>query len=74
MRQAAAPIWYCTKWIFNKIITEQRLWRVQAAVRCDFPAAMSFARKLGFVMEGCMKHYCMDRTDAFLYAYTREVK
>ncbi len=44
--------------------------RIEATVREDFQVGHSYMRYLGFKVEGLMKCYEPDGTDAFLYART----
>ena len=43
--------------IFEDTIKKHKLWRVQAACRADWPAALRFAKFMGFEEEGLMKKY-----------------
>jgi hypothetical protein len=48
------------------------LWRVQCAVRTDFPEACRFVEHLGFVREGVMVRFDPAGQDAALYALVRK--
>jgi len=41
--------------------------RVQAPLRADLPAGVSFAKYMGFKQESVMKRYNPDKTDALMY-------
>lgn len=45
-----------------------RLYRLQAIVRCDWPQAQKFVKRLGFVKEGVLKKYGADQSDYIMYA------
>ena len=52
----------------DKIVDEDGLRRLQAAVRSDFPAAHRFIEFLGFRREGLMRSYGPGGDDYFMYA------
>ena len=52
---------------FYEIVKDAGLWRVQAPLKSDFPAGVSFARYMGFELESVMKKYHADGTDALMY-------
>ena len=56
----------------KEIMDKKGLWRVEATVRCDFPAGASYLRYMGFKREGRMEQNEPDRTDSFLYAITKK--
>ena len=58
--------------ILNGLIEENGYWRVEATVRCDFPAGISYLRWMGFEQEGRLRCHEPDRTDSFLYAIIRD--
>lgn len=51
----------------NKIIKQRGYRRVQATCRRNYLAGMSYLRYLGFSVEGIMRAYEPDGTDAYLY-------
>jgi hypothetical protein len=58
--------------VFDKAIEDCKLWRAEAAIRCDFPRAIALIEHLGFTREGCMRKYFPDKTDAFIYAKVKD--
>ena len=58
----------------KELMVEHNFWRVQATVRCDFPAASTYIEWLGFKREGRMEQNEPDRSDSFLYAIIRNKK
>jgi len=55
----------------RELIADNNFWRVEATVRCDFPAGQSYLRYLGFKREGRMIMNEPDKTDSFLYAIAK---
>lgn len=55
----------------KELMEKHGFWRVEATVRCDFPAGESYLRYMGFKWEGRMKQNEPDKTDSFLYAIVR---
>jgi len=53
---------------FDVIIDDNSLFRVQAGVRSDWPAAMRFAEFFGFEHEGIMRKYGPDGQDYYRMA------
>jgi len=51
-----------------RLIKEQKLVRIQSAVRADWPEAQRFAQFMGLENEGLMRKYGPDGTDYFRYA------
>lgn len=45
--------------------------RIQAIVRTDWPVAIRFMERLGFVKEGLMRKFGPDRDDFYLYGRIR---
>ena len=60
-------IFYAAKLVLDRVEAENKLHRVQAVVRADFPEAMGFMHHLGFEVEAKLTAYNEDKTDAFLY-------
>ena len=56
------------KSIFNELVIEHGLHRIQAAVRADWPEAQRFAEFMGFENEGLMRKFGQDKTDYIRYA------
>jgi len=54
--------------IFDKVLQENDLWRIQAAARCDFPEACRIVEMLGLTKDCTMKKYGPDESDYFLYS------
>ena len=57
--------------VMQKVVDENDLWRVQAVCKSDWPAAMKFARFMGFEPEGLMKKYGPEGMDYFRVAWVR---
>lgn len=55
----------------EKLIQDNNLYRVQAHVGCNFGAAINFVKNLGFEVEGKMRKFYPDGTDAFICALVR---
>lgn len=55
----------------DKIIEENKLWRVTAEVRADFPEAIKMIESFGFKRECLMEMHCPDKGDAYLYSRIR---
>ena len=55
------------KKIFDKVMTDNKVERLQTTVRSDFETGHKFAKWLGLHSEGVMKKY-MDNNDYDLYA------
>ena len=58
----------------DELIKDNNLWRAEANVRVDFPAAIKMIEWFGFEKEGTMKQYAPDRTDMILYSKILEPK
>ena len=56
------------KSIFNELVIEHGLHRIQAAVRADWPEAQRFAEFMGVENEGLMRKFGQDKTDYIRYA------
>jgi hypothetical protein len=52
----------------NKMVEDNKLWRVQAMVRPDVPKAVEMIEYFGFEKEGLLKKYCPDGGDAYVYS------
>lgn len=52
----------------NELIEKNNLWRAEAAIRTDFPAAIKMITSFGFQREGTMRKYTPDKSDVFLYS------
>ena len=50
------------------LIEANKLWRVQAIVRLDFPQAIKMIEYFGFKRDCKMEKYLPDKTDAYLYS------
>lgn len=48
------------------------LHRIQSCVECNKLDRVKWMKSLGFKLEGIMRQYTPDRTDCYLYAWTRE--
>lgn len=62
---------FCAKTIKKRtdlLATNNKLKRIQTAVKCDSETAIRFAEWLGFKREGLMKNYAPDGSDHYLYA------
>tara|TARA_Y100001938_G_C8062914_1_gene418421 strand:- start:203 stop:640 length:438 start_codon:yes stop_codon:yes gene_type:complete len=55
------------KKIFDRVMVDNKVERLQTTVRSDFEIGHKFAQWLGLKSEGIMKHY-MDKEDYNLYA------
>ena len=53
---------------FARLAKENKIKRVQTAVRADFKTGLKFAKWLGLENEGLMKHYGFDGSDHYRYA------
>jgi hypothetical protein len=53
---------------FARLARENKIKRVQTAVRADFKTGLKFAKWLGLENEGLMKHYGFDGSDHYRYA------
>lgn len=53
---------------FDYVATSNNIKRVQTAVRADYGIGIRFAKWLGLVNEGLMKHYGMDGSDHYRFA------
>lgn len=54
--------------ILNLIIDVNKLYRVQATVRCDWKQARKYLEHLGFKKEGRLKKYGPDQSDYYMYS------
>lgn len=61
-----------TRDLLPDIMADKNLHRVQASVPRNFPAALKFARILGFRPEGLMQAYGIDQTDYERFAIVRK--
>ena len=59
---------FCIRSIMDRLISELKLRRLQAVVRCDFDRAIALVDAMGFVCEGKMEKYLSDGSSAWLYA------
>ena len=50
------------------LCTNNKIWRLQTAVKADFKVGFRFAQFLGFKNEGLMKAYGPDKTDYYRMA------
>ena len=50
------------------LCTNNKIWRLQTAVKADFKIGFRFAQFLGFKNEGLMKAYGPDKTDYYRMA------
>jgi hypothetical protein len=57
--------------VIQKVVDENDLWRVQAVCKADWPAAIKFARFLGFESEGVMRKYGPEGADYLRMAWVR---
>jgi hypothetical protein len=57
--------------LFEKVIGESRLWRIQALTRCDLEENIRFAQWFGFELEGRLAQHFPDRSDAFIWGRIR---
>ena len=57
--------------VMQKVIDENGLWRVQAVCKEDWPAALKFARCMGFEPEGVMRKYGPEGMDYIRVAWVR---
>ena len=53
------------EWL-DQVMREKDLWRMMAAVECDFPRAIHTVEHLGFTRESTMPEF-FDGSDAFMY-------
>lgn len=60
-------LFYMRKYI-QHIADTEKLWRIQAVVRKDFPQGLRLTRHLGFTMEGKLAQYGPDGTDCFMFS------
>lgn len=51
---------------------EYKLHRLQAPIRADFPAGVSYARWIGFEYEATLKQYHPDKCDALMHVILRK--
>ncbi len=58
--------------VMQKVVDENELWRVQAVCKSDWPAALKFARFMGFEPEGVMRKYGPEGMDYIRVAWVRE--
>jgi hypothetical protein len=61
------PLLVYTRQYLDHMMETEGLWRLQAVVRSDFPAALRFARHLGFEVESKLIGYGIDKTDCFMF-------
>ena len=57
--------------VMQKVVDENGLWRVQAVCKEDWPAALKFARFMGFEPEGVMRKYGPEGMDYIRVAWVR---
>ena len=62
-----AEVFRLVKRALEKIIKENKLFRVQATVRCDWKQAQRFVRDLGFIPEGVLHKYGMDQSNYIMF-------
>lgn len=54
--------------MMKQLIEDNKLWRLQAMVRPDFPKAIQLVEKLGFEREGLLRQIAPDRSSMYMYA------
>lgn len=63
-----AQVYWTLAGQLGRIVAEERLWRVEAQVRTDFPDAIRLVKLLGFEQEGLRRHFAPDGQDMILFA------
>lgn len=57
----------CLSDMFDVLIKEKQLRRVEAHSRADFPAGQNMLEHLGFKYEGCKEQHTRDGIDVYMY-------
>lgn len=57
-----------SKWYLEKGAAALKIWRAQAAVNAEWPAACRFAEICGLEREGTMRQFGPNREDFYMYA------
>ena len=52
----------------DQICYNNKIWRLQTAVRADYPEGLRFAKFLGYKSEGLMEKYGLDKSDYYRMA------